>query len=792
MDANSMPKTELFAHLISDAMNNGARSKRPRIDDGEQFAEEERKHHALLEQMHRDTRKGRRSVLRPDADLDALKKAVSLSLREKYGMRPETVDEEEQGSSNVSEELDAPPTKAPRRLKARRGAKRKWGPTHSEQGNADRADSSSSTDSDPDGDSSSSSTDSHSDSDSSSTSRCNSVDEVSVSKSSKKDGLKQRDSSDDTVPDCIDFTIDSSDGISTDSESSLRPLDRQTQGMAEQTSLCKDIQKMPLVGGEQVEQDGDMEDQIEDASGVHLPAETHAPQIHDDDEDDLIYEDDDYGSDLDEDEEERLVKQICLHRAIVSTDVTEDDRPEDTLEAEAPEADAEISEIKYKGRKYQAGKTYYRVYRGERYMYGLLEMYQRPDGSLYAVWAQVLKHSDTFLASIEFPMHDYVRLAGVEKVTIDQTFGKEVVELDGIPEMVYEVNRSKRLHFAFYPPRNDIKQGFHSTSQATVLDLFAGAGGMNLGFHAAGFKTSMAVEKNSFAVQTLSEHVNRIFPGDVESFLSASRHESYRSQIGRVHHIHASPPCQGFSAASRNGGCNDIANNNLSLLILEGVEIYKPVTASYEMVTGILREKHRWYLEKIIHDLVANGYKVRCCILNASDYGDPQNRKRLVLYAAAHGVELPRIPPPTHGEARHLLPRRTVRDAIGDLPQPSNPDTSEMIHNGAPLYNTWHARTSLSPGDANVVVLNPDEPAFTIRGGSTPPLHYQPGQDNSDEYNKYRCISLREMAMLQSFPMDFKFWGSKREQRKQVGNAVPIKLATAIAKSVHDSLTLVK
>jgi DNA (cytosine-5)-methyltransferase 1 len=112
-----------------------------------------------------------------------------------------------------------------------------------------------------------------------------------------------------------------------------------------------------------------------------------------------------------------------------------------------------------------------------------------------------------------------------------------------------------------------------------------------------------------------------------------------------------------------------------------------------------------------------------------------------------------------------------------------------MIHNGAPLYNTWHALTSLSPGDANVVVLNRDEPAFT--GGSTPPLHYQPGQDNRDEHNKYRCISLREKATLQSFPMDFKFWGSKREQRKQVGNAVPIKLATAIAKSVHDSLTFV-
>lgn len=276
----------------------------------------------------------------------------------------------------------------------------------------------------------------------------------------------------------------------------------------------------------------------------------------------------------------RKRKKDLLSRYI-SISVTEDDRPEDTLETETPEANKELSEIRYKGRKYRVGKIYHRVYRGETYMYGLLEMYQRPDGSMYAVSAQVLKHSDTFLSSIESPQFVFVRLAGEDELAIDQTFGSEVVELDGIPEMVYEVNRGKRLHFAFYPPPRANKHRIPSTRQATVLDLFSGVGGMNLGFHAAGFKTAMAVENNVFAVQALSEHVNRIFPSGVESFLSASRHESYRSQVGPVHHVHASPPCQGCSAANRCGGCNDIVNNMLSLRFLEAVKIYKPMTATY-------------------------------------------------------------------------------------------------------------------------------------------------------------------------------------------------------------------
>ena len=261
--------------------------------------------------------------------------------------------------------------------------------------------------------------------------------------------------------------------------------------------------------------------------------------------------------------------------------------------------------------------------------------------------------------------------------------------------------------------------------------------------------------------------------------------------IGPVHHLHASPPCQGFSSANRHGGQNDAANNDLSLQFLEGVKLFKPATATYEMVTGILRKKHRIYLESIILGLVEEGYKVRCSILNASDYGDPQNRRRLFLFAARQGLELPRLPRATHGEAGHLLPRQTVRDAIGDLPQPSTSNTSEVEYEGSTLYNTWYSETAAKPGDSDTVVLDPDKPSLTVRGASRPPLHYEPVTTESGEL-KYRCISLREMAMFQSFPKDMTFWGNRSEQRKQVGNAVPVKLATAVAQSIRNVLTFIK
>lgn len=539
---------------------------------------------------------------------------------------------------------------------------------------------------------------------------------------------------------------------------------------------------------------GDSNEQATDQYGAASASPACSEGERGDDADEWSDSDGEGGTDIDEEEEERLVRQVNLPRAtsnVESCDEADDINADDEAGVEVVEQEEEVEAKRANGRLYEIHKTYFRTCNGATYMYAILKLDRRPNGRVYAECAQVLKLAGTFLSSVESQLYECVRLAGLNKFPLDQRFGEQVGEIEGIPRMIYEINRGKRLHFAFYPPSPDNVTTVRLSSKATALDLFAGAGAMHLGFHAAGFETAMAVEKNPFAAQALSSHVNRIFPGDVVDFLTACKSKSYRDQIGPIHHLHASPPCQGFSGANRTGGRNDHANRELSLQFLEGAKLFKPVTATYEMVTGILWEKHRPYLETIMLGLIEEGYKVRCCILNASDYGDPQNRRRLFLFAASAGIPLPRVPRATHGESRHLFPRQTVSDAIGGLPRPPTSSTSKMEYHGSVLYNTWHPKTVAVPGDPDVVVLDPNEPSSTIRGGSRPPLHYEPKEDENGE-PKYRCISLREMAMLQSFPKDFQFWGNRTEQRKQVGNAVPVKLANAVAKSVRDALTFVK
>jgi DNA (cytosine-5)-methyltransferase 1 len=93
------------------------------------------------------------------------------------------------------------------------------------------------------------------------------------------------------------------------------------------------------------------------------------------------------------------------------------------------------------------------------------------------------------------------------------------------------------------------------------------------------------------------------------------------------------------------------------------------LTATYENVPGlVLMKKHRKYLRQIVLELLEIGYQVRYCIMNASEYGDPQYRNRLFLFVARNDIPLPNVPSPTHGEG--LLPKLTVRQVIGFLPEP--------------------------------------------------------------------------------------------------------------------------
>jgi site-specific DNA-cytosine methylase len=161
---------------------------------------------------------------------------------------------------------------------------------------------------------------------------------------------------------------------------------------------------------------------------------------------------------------------------------------------------------------------------------------------------------------------------------------------------------------------------------------------------------------------------SKIFNEDVIDFLAlASEGDPGYPKKGEVSHIHASTPCQGFSDANRTPGGGKLGEHNRNLIRtwVESIRIYRPCTASFENVPGLLKTQHRRYLREMVAQLLELNYNVRKCVLDAADFGDPQHRKRVFLLVSRKGIMPPKEPVPSHGHG--LMPHRTVRDAIGDL-----------------------------------------------------------------------------------------------------------------------------
>lgn len=158
-------------------------------------------------------------------------------------------------------------------------------------------------------------------------------------------------------------------------------------------------------------------------------------------------------------------------------------------------------------------------------------------------------------------------------------------------------------------------------------------------------------------------------------------------------------------------------------------------------------------------------------VLTSSAYGDAQKRKRVILWCSRGDILLPQMPTRTHGPG--LLAVATTESAIQILEghRASNEGGSGSIAvKGAVIHN--HLCTSMQPTQDDYV-LPADEPARTVLAKSRPSVHYA----------RHRFLTVRECACLQSFPAEYQFFGSMDQQYKQVGNAVPVKMATAIARS---------
>lgn len=295
--------------------------------------------------------------------------------------------------------------------------------------------------------------------------------------------------------------------------------------------------------------------------------------------------------------------------------------------------------------------------------------------------------------------------------------------------------------------------------KAIVLDLFAGCGGLSLGFEAAGFKT-IGFEMMREAVDTYNTNLE----GECHNeFLEVGFDYPETDNVGI---IIGGPPCQPFSRFGNQKGMED-ARDGFPVFI-DAVRRIQPKVFVFENVANILG-RHKWYLDLVVKELGDLGYYVSYKVLNAVDYGVPQKRERLVCVGHRVSFRFPAM------ESR----KRTVEEAIGDTMLSPEPESKILT----PRQDEYIAVYEKKSHCVNPRDLYPDRPARTITcrnlAGATSDMQRVRLADG-----RRRRITYREAARLQTFPDWFGFSGTETKKFYQIGNAVPPLLAYKIALQV--------
>lgn len=391
--------------------------------------------------------------------------------------------------------------------------------------------------------------------------------------------------------------------------------------------------------------------------------------------------------------------------------------------------------------------------------------------------------------------------------------------------------------------------------ELNLIDVFAAPGGLSLGFSMAGFRLIAAIDNDTYGANTLSHNFSEamVLCKEIQELDGEWLLNQVSMCKGDVDVLAGSPPCQGFSTVGRikiaslvKKGIWKLKNDNprliddpRNLLYKEFVRIVKEVEPKFfvmENVRGMLSYRNGSLINEIFNEFKVIGYTADYRVLNAAEYGVPQQRKRIFFIGNRLGVSNP-FPEKTHSiraapndcssDCLVLNNAVTVWEAIGDLPRLKAGEGEEVIdYNYLPSnhYQVWSRKgsskvfnhvarshrqrdvdtfNSMKLGDKwknlqqkyknlygyrddifkdKFKKLWKDKPSWTV----TAHLH-------KDGYvyihpTQPRTLTVREAARLQSFPDRFRFMGARTHQFKQVGNAVPPLLAKAVADILRETL----
>lgn len=344
--------------------------------------------------------------------------------------------------------------------------------------------------------------------------------------------------------------------------------------------------------------------------------------------------------------------------------------------------------------------------------------------------------------------------------------------------------------------------------QPTGIDCFCGAGGLSIGLHRAGFDVRLAFDCDPDAVASYNANPDDLPPAAVcariEELPAETMLQRAGLSAGECVLLAGGPPCQGFSV--QRIGRDEDERNELVVEFLRRIVEIRPWLFLLENVPGIRGRRGVRFLAQLLSEVRSAGYVCHSAVLDASDFGVPQRRKRVFIV----GERLP------SGTCRFTFPSSVTRDpsskitvmrAIGDLPPPPE-DGSEhplwpnhrrdrlsptnlerlralrpgqgRVHLPDRLLAECHKTSADAIGHRNVygrMAWDDVAPTITARFDS-----FTRGQFGHPE--QLRSVTLREGAILQGFPPKFRFIGSKVSVARQIGNAVPPPLAERIGRSL--------
>lgn len=348
-------------------------------------------------------------------------------------------------------------------------------------------------------------------------------------------------------------------------------------------------------------------------------------------------------------------------------------------------------------------------------------------------------------------------------------------------------------------------------SEHIAIDLFAGAGGLSYGLSKAGFRIAAAIDNDRAAIATYRNNCgNHIIMAPIEEISVHDIRNLAGICKGECTLLAGGPPCQGFSLQRR--GNRDDPRNGLFLQFVRFVRELLPRFFLIENVSGLMSRHGKPYLKEVVAEAKSLGYICKIETLDAADFGVPQHRTRAFLVGEyVSGSAEPRFCFPRPSSVSTY---QTVRDAIGDLPSPPKDGSCH------PEFANHYRETRLS-------LLNIERIQHVPPGGGREhiPKHLQlachrdnPSHRHLDVYGRLawdnpsgtitarfdsftrgrfghpvedRSITLREGARIQTFSDNFVFEGNREEGARQIGNAVPPRLAhrlgEAIIRAVEDN-----